>query len=109
MSVSSIDRIGMACGGFAAGLRRAGDISRQRRAEPALVSAGPWQGLDATASAERKPIRGSGAVPAAGVRGTQPPVEGQGGFAEPGLGMGEVGFCWTNQSYKRSSGVIMDL
>jgi len=39
----------------------------------------------------------------------QPPVEGQGGFAEPGLGMGEVGFCWTNQSYKRSSGVIKDL
>ena len=44
-----------------------------------------------------------------GVPRAQPPVEGQGGFAEPGLGMGEVGFCWTNQSYKRSSGVIMDL
>ena len=32
LSVSSIDSISMACGGFAAGLRRAGDISRQRRA-----------------------------------------------------------------------------
>jgi len=53
-------------------------FSRLPTPEPALVSAGPWQGLDATASAERKHIRGSGAVPAAGVQGTQPPVEGQG-------------------------------
>ena len=51
------------------------------------MSAGPWQGLDATASAERDTIRGSVAEPAAGIL-----VEGQVGFAEPGLGMGEVGF-----------------
>jgi len=72
------------------------------------VSAGPWQGLDATASAERETKGVSGGA-CSGGPGAQPPVEGQGGFAEPGLGMGEVGFCWTNQSYKRSSGVIMDL
>jgi len=54
------------------------------------VSAGPWQGLDATASAERKPIRGSGAVPAARVRGTAP-GGGSGGFAELALGMEQGG------------------
>ena len=79
------------------------------RPEPALVSAGPWQGLDATASAERETIRVVCGGARSGNPGAQPPVEGQGGFAEPGLGMGEVGFCWTNQSYKRSRGVIMDL
>jgi len=31
------------------------------KSRPALVSAGTWQFLDATASAEREPIRGSGA------------------------------------------------
>ena len=53
-------------------------IHRKAQPEPALVSAGPWQGLDATASAKRKPIRGSGAEPGAGFQGAQPPVEGQG-------------------------------
>ena len=72
------------------------------------MSAGPWQGLDATASAERETISGSVAEPAAGVQGHSPRWRVR-GFAEPGLGMGEVGFCWTNQSYKRSSGVIMDV
>jgi len=41
-------------------------------AEPALVSAGPWQGLDATASAERETIRGSVVEPAAGIQGHSP-------------------------------------
>jgi len=36
------------------------------------VSAGPWQGLDATASAERETISGSVAEPAAGVQGHSP-------------------------------------
>ena len=45
---------------------------KYKHAEPALVSAGPWQGLDAMASAERVPIRVSGAEPAAGVQGHSP-------------------------------------
>ena len=69
-------------------------------AEPALVSAGPWQGLDAMASAERVPIRVSGAEPAAGVQGHTPR------WRVRGLCRGEVGRCSTNHSYKRSSGVI---
>ena len=36
------------------------------------MSAGPWQGLDATASAERETISGSVAEPAAGVQGHSP-------------------------------------
>ena len=53
-------------------------------AEPALVSAGPWQGLDAMASAERVPIRVSGAEPAAAVQGAQHPVEGKGALQRRG-------------------------
>jgi len=63
--------------------------------EPALVSAGPWQGLDATASAERETIRGSVAETAAGIQGHSPRWMVR-GLCRAGLGMGEVGFCWTN-------------
>jgi len=71
------------------------------------VSAGPWQGLDATASAEREPIRRVWGGARSGGPGSTAPGGGSGGFAEPVLGVGgEVGPCSTNQSYKRSSGVI---
>jgi len=60
-------------------------------AEPALVSAGPWQGLDATASAERKPIRGVWGGARSGVPGGTAPGGGSGGFAEPVLGTGGRG------------------
>ena len=46
------------------------------------MSAGPWQGLDATASAEREPIRGVLGGARSGVPGGTAPGGGSGGFAE---------------------------
>ena len=59
--------------------------------EPALVSARPWQGLGATASAERKPIRGVWGGARSGVPGGTAPGGGSGGFAELVLGTGGGG------------------
>ena len=62
--------------------------------------------MDATASAEREPIREVWGEARSGGLGSTGPGGGSGGFAEPALGMGEVGCGSTDQSYKRSSGVI---
>ena len=60
------------------------------RPEPALVSAGPWQGLDATASAERETIRGLWRSPQRGSRGTAP-GGGSGGLCRAGPRHGRGG------------------
>jgi len=60
-------------------------------AEPALVSAGPWQGLDATASVERETIRGVWGAARSGGPGGTVPGGWPGGFAEPALGMEQGG------------------
>ena len=51
------------------------------------MSAGPWQGLDATASAEREPITGVWGIARSGAPGGTAPGGGSGSFAEPALGM----------------------